>query len=163
MFQSSSKVPDDDVLCPFCVSDKIRELKRVGDLRHHVKTKHPAEMKIAPRGLFSAKTCFFFSINPLEYVKLHDVDNETSAEAQYARYLMAKWSTRRTPGIEERTSKWEEALSKPPQRPIQRKATDSPFSHCNHSGVHQGICRICFWGISSSSLQKYLHGSPRFG
>ncbi|KAH3836997.1 hypothetical protein DPMN_110375 [Dreissena polymorpha] len=40
---------------------------------------------------------------------------------------MAKWSTGRTPGIEERTSKWEEALSKPPQRPVKRKATDSLF------------------------------------
>ncbi|KAH3727885.1 hypothetical protein DPMN_053831 [Dreissena polymorpha] len=70
-------------------------------------------MEVAPKGLFSAKTCIFFSINPLEYAKLHDVEKEISAEAQYARYLMAKWSTGRTPGIEERTSKWEEALSKP--------------------------------------------------
>ncbi|KAH3826197.1 hypothetical protein DPMN_128093 [Dreissena polymorpha] len=126
MFQCSSKVPDDDVLCPFCVSDKTREFKRVGDLRHHVKTKHPAEMEVAPKGLFSAKACFFFSINPLEYAKLHDVNKEISDEAQYARYLMAKWSTGRTPGIEERTSKWEEALRQP-QRPSKRKATNSLF------------------------------------
>ncbi|KAH3815096.1 hypothetical protein DPMN_143616 [Dreissena polymorpha] len=84
-------------------------------------------MEVAPKGLFSAKTCFFFSINPLEYAKLHDVDKAISAEVQYARYLMAKWSTGRTPGIEERTSKWEQALSKPPQRPIKRKTTDSLF------------------------------------
>ncbi|KAH3727876.1 hypothetical protein DPMN_053822 [Dreissena polymorpha] len=83
-------------------------------------------MEVAPKGLFSAKTCIFFSINPLEYAKLHDVDKEISAEVQNARYLMAKWSTGRTPGIEERTSKREEALSKP-QRPIKRKATHSLF------------------------------------
>ncbi|KAH3819933.1 hypothetical protein DPMN_121677 [Dreissena polymorpha] len=121
-------------------------------------------MEVATKGLFSAKTCFFFSVTPLEFAKLHDVDKEISAEAQYARYLMAKWSTGRTPGIEERTSKWEQALSKPPQRPIKRKTTDSvPFSHCDHSGLHQGICRICIWSTSSSYVQKYLHGSPRDG
>ncbi|KAH3817810.1 hypothetical protein DPMN_119365 [Dreissena polymorpha] len=127
MFQNSSNVPDDDVPCPVCVSDKTREFKRVGDLRHHVNTMHPAEIEVAPRGIFSSKTCFFFSINPLVYAKLHCVDKKISAEAHCARYRMAKWSTGRTQGIEERTSKWEEALSKPPQRPIKRKATDSLF------------------------------------
>ncbi|KAH3823808.1 hypothetical protein DPMN_125630 [Dreissena polymorpha] len=112
MFQSS-KVPDDDVLCPFCVSGKTREFKKVGDLRHHVKTKHPIEMEHAPKGLFSTKTCFYFSINPLEYSKLHGMDKEMSPEVQYARYLMAKWSTGRSLGIKERTGKWEEALNKP--------------------------------------------------
>ncbi|KAH3701706.1 hypothetical protein DPMN_076698 [Dreissena polymorpha] len=38
---------------------------------------------------------------------------------------MAKWSTGRTLSIEERTSKWEVALSKHPQIPLERKATDS--------------------------------------
>ncbi|KAH3701648.1 hypothetical protein DPMN_076638 [Dreissena polymorpha] len=38
---------------------------------------------------------------------------------------MAKWSTGRTLSIEERTSKWEVALSKHPQIPLKRKATDS--------------------------------------
>ncbi|KAH3778281.1 hypothetical protein DPMN_179736 [Dreissena polymorpha] len=50
-------------------------------------------MEVAPKGLFSAKTCFFFSINPLEYAKLQDVDKEILAKAQYARYPMARWST----------------------------------------------------------------------
>jgi len=153
MFQSS-KVPDDDVLCPFCVSGKTRQFKKVGDLRHHVKNKHPIEMEHAPKGLFSTKTCFYFSINPLEYSKLHDVDKEMSPEVQYARYLMAKWSTGRSPGIEERTGTWEEALNKslprqllnkppprqllnkspprqllnkPPPHHLKRKATDSLF------------------------------------
>ncbi|KAH3712031.1 hypothetical protein DPMN_071708 [Dreissena polymorpha] len=98
MFQSSSKVPDDDVTCPFCVSDQAREFKRVGDLRHHVKTKHPAEKENAPRGLFSSKTCFSFpSI------------------------------TGRTQDIEERTSQLEGVLSKHSQRPNKHNATDSLF------------------------------------
>ncbi|KAH3795111.1 hypothetical protein DPMN_148656 [Dreissena polymorpha] len=68
-------------------------------------------MEHAPKGLFSTKTCFYFSINPLEYSKLHGV--EMSPVVQYVRYLMAKWSTGRSPGIEERTGTWEEALNKP--------------------------------------------------
>ncbi|KAH3874600.1 hypothetical protein DPMN_037847 [Dreissena polymorpha] len=78
-------------------------------------------MEHAPKGLFSTKTCFYFSINPLEYSKLHDVDKEMSPEVQYARYLMAKWSTGRSPGIEERTCTWEAALNKPPPRQLLNK------------------------------------------
>ncbi|KAH3882540.1 hypothetical protein DPMN_006481 [Dreissena polymorpha] len=81
-------------------------------------------MANAPKGLFSSRICFFFSVNPLKYVQIHDVDGNLSPESQYARYLMSKCSTGRKPGIEERICKLEEALKK---RPPKRKATDSLY------------------------------------
>ncbi|KAH3782713.1 hypothetical protein DPMN_160632 [Dreissena polymorpha] len=118
-------MPDDDVLCHFSVVEKTREFKRVGDLRHHVKNKHPVEMANAPKVLFSSRICFIFSVNPLKYVQIHDADENLSPEVKYARYLMEIWSTGRKPGIEDQLSKWEEALKI--LRPPKRKATDSLF------------------------------------
>lgn len=109
------------VICPYCTHER-REFRRVGDLRFHVKGKHPKELQEGPKDLFTTRLVFYFAVDPAEYIKDHkpeDFDHPTSV---YARDLVIKWVIRRSEDAGTWHAGWE--LSKGPSTPnLKRSAT----------------------------------------
>ena len=103
-------------MCPLCYGEKPREFGRVADFRFHIKNKHPAELTSMPKHILSTRSAFYFSRAPRAFMDAHDVSDFDSEEASYARYLITKWATGRSPGISSWLEGWDLGKTKKPKR-----------------------------------------------
>jgi hypothetical protein len=104
------------------VTKEPRIFKRVGDLRFHAKKKHPQEVQEAPKGLFTTRTAFYFALEPHKYIKDHKPECYDDVISVYARDLVTKWSTGRTPGVTKWLEGWQLAKG-PANSSVKRPST----------------------------------------
>ena len=123
------------LICPFCVEHRTKFFSRSGDLRYHVKTKHPIELRVAPHDLFSNKVAFYFSTEPALFIKSHEVENPNSATASYAKYLVTKWAAGRSPGISTWIKGWELACESSAQSRKRKSSGTATFIRLDEFGA----------------------------
>lgn len=110
------------VICPYCTHER-REFRRVGDLRFHVKGKHPKELQQGPKDLFATRSAFYFAVDPAEYIKDHKPEYFDHPTAVFARGLVEQWLSRRSEDSSSWRAGWE--LGKAPSTPNLKRPANS--------------------------------------